>query len=203
MTPKNVKASHPRRPRRKLHSVTWRGKRPQSLASLPPIAHRDARRFLLEALFACLLAPPPRPFRAPVGDVGAQPLAVLAGYVAMAVSTIAMFVVLGAVIPGAFESYATGKAQPSNGVLLVILTFGVLSAVLGGYVTASLAKSSPMDHVYALAGFVVVLGLWSAFYEGESAPLWYRLALAVIGGAGVVVGGTMTVTEPPEYARLD
>uniref|UniRef100_A0A7S2TIZ3 Uncharacterized protein n=1 Tax=Lotharella oceanica TaxID=641309 RepID=A0A7S2TIZ3_9EUKA len=129
--------------------------------------------------------------------------AVLAGYVAMAVSTIAMFVVLGAVIPGAFESYATGKAQPSNGVLLVILTFGVLSAVLGGYVTASLAKSSPMDHVYALAGFVVVLGLWSAFYEGESAPLWYRLALAVIGGAGVVVGGTMTVTEPPEYARLD
>jgi len=44
--------------------------------------------------------------------------------------------------------------------------------------------------VRVLAGLVVVMGVVSYFASSQpAAPNWYKAALVVVGGAGVVIGG--------------
>lgn len=115
---------------------------------------------------------------------------VLGGFAAMTVATMILFAVLAQLAPDQFAKDA--KAPPGTTMILVVLLGGLLSAIAGGWLTGRMAPDAIWSHVLALAGLVVVLGLLSAFMESSHAgPLWYRLALPVVGSSGVLLGGRL------------
>lgn len=124
-------------------------------------------------------------------------LSVIAGYAVMVLVTIALFAVLAVVAPGALPNPSdTTVVTPGTGILAVILAAGFAAAVLGGWVTARLAKASPGQCVGWLAGIVFVLSIVSAMATpGGSAPLWYSIGLSLVGVCGAVLGGRLQVVQ--------
>ena len=62
--------------------------------------------------------------------------------------------------------------------LVVNLAYSVLIAVIGGYIAATVSDHSPLGHAAGLAGFMMVLGLfsWLVINRGDPAPgqpSWY------------------------------
>ena len=121
-------------------------------------------------------------------------LSVIAGYAALAVLTIALFGVLAIAAPASFGGEPS--AAPGTGATLVILAFGLIAAVLGGWVTARLAPRRPWRHVLALAGLVLLLSVVSALASPESsAPGWYQTGLALVGVCGALLGGRLWIAS--------
>jgi hypothetical protein len=117
-------------------------------------------------------------------------IAIAGGYLSIAILTMLTFAVLFNFFPGVFS----GGFPPLPWVLL-ILAFGFIYAVAGGYITAYLATQARFNHVLALAGLMVVLGIISAIFSSAAQPLWYQLALIVLGLAGVLLGGRWRVSQ--------
>lgn len=87
---------------------------------------------------------------------------------------------------------------PSDGEGLFITWMLVLAfiyrsvyAVLGGYVTAYLAPSYPMRHVYTLAAIGTLGGIAGVYAGWDLSPHWYPIALAVTAFPLVWWGGRM------------
>ena len=68
---------------------------------------------------------------------------------------------------------------------LLSLVLGFTSMLLAGYLTAWMRPGAPI----ALAVIVVVMGFVSLVTTGDQAPLWYQLALIVIGPVAALTGG--------------
>jgi hypothetical protein len=116
-------------------------------------------------------------------------LSVVAGYAAMAIGTMILFGVLGAIDPARFGREL--KASPGAGALIVILAGGLVAAIAGGYVTAWIARGSAPAHVVALVVVIIVLGVvsgMSASYPDDT-PSWYLVGIPVVGIAGALLGG--------------
>jgi len=60
-----------------------------------------------------------------------------------------------------------------------------LGAVLAGYLAARLRRRA----AGALAVLAAVMGVVSLLATGPAAPIWYQLALIVVGPAGALLGG--------------
>jgi hypothetical protein len=72
-----------------------------------------------------------------------------------------------------------------------LLVCGV-GAILGGWLAARIAPSSPYAHAAALAAIVAVISLPSA--TGAPAPAhpgWYPAALGLVAVLGVLLGGKL------------
>ena len=134
---------------------------------------------------------------------------IVAGYIAMviviAVVSIGAFLALG--VERAFQpdSY---EISPLWTAFLIVISFG--SAILGGYVCASISKS--LKACQALAAIVVVLGFLLCLpaiqrSEGpnvragevssleamrlEVAPIWMHVLNPILGAVGVLLGARM------------
>jgi SAM-dependent methyltransferase len=110
-------------------------------------------------------------------------IAVLAGYMAMAVAVVATNALTTSVMLPAID------ASPSTAYLGVNLGLGVLAAALGGYVTARLSPQNPRNHIAALGGVILVLGLLSA--RGMMGPAWFRFGIIGCGLVGAAAGGLL------------
>jgi peptidoglycan/LPS O-acetylase OafA/YrhL len=110
-------------------------------------------------------------------------LAVVCGYVLMAVIVVVANTAFGWLFT------PQQRLAPTFVYMLAILTVGALAAVAGGWVAAVLARVRSHIAVYGLIALVVVLGLIDAVLPGTQQPVWYRLALIVIGASGVWIGG--------------
>lgn len=77
--------------------------------------------------------------------------------------------------------------QQNNGYLLTALVFGTLTTVLGGYVTARLARQVPLLNACALGALGIGIGLVMGG-PGQS-PLWFDAlgTLAIVPAA--IAGG--------------
>ena len=113
-------------------------------------------------------------------------LAVLAGYVAALVFVFAYHATHDAIF---------GTGAPGTVATLVGLGFGLLSAVIGGRVTARLAPSAPMTHAWGLVAFSLTIGIVFLFIippelpEGISPePLWVRIGNLLVVLIGVPIG---------------
>lgn len=114
--------------------------------------------------------------------------AVLAGYIVMLILTLLFFGVLGQLHPDGFDPEM--KEVPGTGVQLLILAFGFLSAVGGGWITARLAPGSVGKHVLALVLLVAAMSVVTMLIPAEpAAPRLYSLGLLVVAVAGVSLGG--------------
>lgn len=67
------------------------------------------------------------------------------------------------------------------------LAVGLPTMVLGGWLAGGMRRSAPV----ALAVVTALLGVASLATTGPAAPLWYQLALAVVGPAGALLGGRL------------
>jgi hypothetical protein len=117
-------------------------------------------------------------------------IAIVGGYLSIAILTMLTFAVLFNFFPGVFSD-----GFPPLPWVLLILALGFVYAVVGGYITAYLATRDRFGHVLALAGMMAVLGISSAIFSSAAQPLWYQLALIVLGLAGVLLGGRWRATS--------
>lgn len=89
------------------------------------------------------------------------------------------------------------------------VVISLMGAVLGGWVTARMAPSHEMLHVFTLAGLMILMALPSVLGYGETAhlqPDWYKWLLPVLGAGGALFGGRMRANLvarkfPEEAAR--
>ena len=115
-------------------------------------------------------------------------------------------VIVGFAVP-AFASvaanavmHATGIFPPvpevmSNSLFAVAAAYRAIFTVAGGYVTARLAPSRPMRHVWILAGIGFAAGLSSltVYFNGgaEVGPAWYAISIPVEAIPCVWLGGRL------------
>ncbi len=140
-------------------------------------------------------------------------LAVIVGYVVLFIFVVATLSATWFAL-GADFAYNEGTYEASTGWSAVAIVLGVIAAVIGGLVTASIARTA--TPVKVLAGIVLVLGLveavnYQVLEDDESTeqlvrtedismfeaatksqpPAWYSYALPLVGCAGVLLGGRM------------
>lgn len=87
-----------------------------------------------------------------------------------------------------------GEPMWSPGLNLLALSYRMVYSVLGGYITARLARRSPMRHVWVLAILGLVMstaGAIAAITMADLGPNWYPIALAVTAVPTVWLGGVL------------
>lgn len=77
--------------------------------------------------------------------------------------------------------------------LILALAYRTAYTVLGGYITAKLAPTRPMKHVFILASIgtlAATVGLIATWGKGLG-PEWYPIALAILAFPSVWLGGRL------------
>ena len=97
--------------------------------------------------------------------------AILAGYLVIVLLTLLFFSLLDLALP---------PGQISNPWILFTLAFSVIAAVLGGWVTARLAKRHPRLHGFLLGAFLILMGLLSMSAAQGNEPFWYQASLLAL-----------------------
>ena len=120
-------------------------------------------------------------------------LALVAGFLATAVLSVAMDAVMHAT--GVFPP--VGQAM-SNALFIWATAYRVVFTVLGGYITARLAPSKPRTHVLVLGIigiFAATAGTIATWNLGpEFGPKWYPILLIVTALPCVWVGGILATS---------
>jgi hypothetical protein len=129
--------------------------------------------------------------------MGRSILAVIAGYLIIAVAVMALFAIS---FPDADPA---NIPAPSMGFMLFSIVYGFVFAVLGGYVTALLAKRAEMKHTLALGALGVVLGIISMVTAAGREPLWYQITNMVVIAAAVLLGGYFRTRKVKAQAGLN
>jgi hypothetical protein len=138
---------------------------------------------------------PPRPSRRIGRSIGA----VFAGLLTIAV--------LDNLID--FILHSTGVFPPvgqsmADGLFLLALAYRTVDAIIGSYVTASLAPNRPMRHALSLGVIGILLsslGVLATLAGGpELGPLWYPLSLVAICLPCTWIGGKLVEARQPTPA---
>jgi hypothetical protein len=114
-------------------------------------------------------------------------LALLAGFASMA----AIVGVSTALLIKLAPQWVSTSGQPRTGYIVVNLSYSLVAAIIGGYITASAAENSPLVHVLALALIVLLMAALSALQQRGQQPIWYQLLLAATMPLGVLLGGVL------------
>ncbi len=109
----------------------------------------------------------------------------LAGFAAMALVVVAATALLKQFAP----EWVGAETRPQPGYVFVNLGYSFLAAAAGGFVTAWIARASPLPAVLGLAVVVLVMGALSALTARGKQPMWYQAALLAIAPLGVLAGG--------------
>lgn len=106
-------------------------------------------------------------------------LAVLAGYLTLAILTMATIALLGVFFP---NQYGAETATPSVGWIVFNLVYSALFVIVGGYLTARLAPKAPQAHALVLGGIMALLALGGLLTAeaGGPQPMWYLVALVLM-----------------------
>ncbi len=115
-------------------------------------------------------------------------LAVGAGYFTLAVLIMAVDI-----------SFYVLAGKPANGPSARYMTFSLISGfffvMLGGYVTARIARGRERRITYQFAAFCFLMSIMSAASSFGQEPLWYQIALAVTGPSGAAIGGLLRARQ--------
>lgn len=118
--------------------------------------------------------------------------AVVAGFaVVVVLSTLTDFILESAgILPPVSEQglYVTWM-------LALALAYRIAYTVLGGYVTAWLAPSSPNKHVWILAGIGQLGGIAGVIAGWNLSSHWYPIAIAVTAIPCVLLGGWLRTRQ--------
>jgi hypothetical protein len=86
-----------------------------------------------------------------------------------------------------------GEPMDDTGLLLLALAYRIVYTVAGGYIAARLAPSAPMRHAVILGLIGLVPGMAGVIAAAgvDLGPLWYPVALALIGLPCCWLGGVL------------
>jgi hypothetical protein len=119
-------------------------------------------------------------------------LAVLAGWGSVGVLVVLTDGLLHLLFPG---QYTEGKQPPDHLAALSLLTSTCYS-VLGGWVTARIAKSKPWRHILALIVWGELMGVLSLVMTWGQIQAWYQIGLIAAWLPAVVAGGWIRAGRP-------
>ena len=128
-------------------------------------------------------------------------LAVAAGYIAMAALVIMGTLAATALfVPrGVAAMRGSGTTQLPRSYLAANLTFSLVAAVAGGWVTARIAPTTRVGAIAGLVALVIVLNLSTRFGKQAGAspsqrgqPSWYQSIILAISLVGVLIGASLT-----------
>jgi len=114
-------------------------------------------------------------------------LALLAGFVVIMTLVYAFTLLLARLAP----EFVGASERPQSRYLVAGLGYSFVAAIGGGYVTAWVAADNPLPKVLMLAIVVLAVSTISALDAHVRKPIGLQLAGAVLGAAGVVVGGVI------------
>ncbi len=109
-------------------------------------------------------------------------LGVIAGYIVMVILVIITSTAAAKIL-------VPDNTTPTVAYLAVNLMFGLIAAVVGGHVTAAIAKQGNLKPVYALMVLIFILGVVSLGAMANNQPSWYPYVLLIIGPLGAYLGG--------------
>jgi hypothetical protein len=105
--------------------------------------------------------------------------AVIAGYLVFGAATGLLFAVVN----------QDPHSVASTGYMIGTTLYGALAAALGGFVTASIARSSRMGHAAVLAGIIAGGALVSILTRASDEAMWSQLAAIVVIAPSAILGG--------------
>ena len=118
-------------------------------------------------------------------------LAVIVGYLTMAVAIIALFAI----------SFRQPDAAPTQTFMLLSLVYALFAALAGGYVTALIARRKELKHTIALATFAALMGIVSMIVSAGQEPLWYQIANIAVMVPAVLLGGYLRASHATKANR--
>jgi hypothetical protein len=123
-------------------------------------------------------------------------LAVLAGFVAMALTVIVATVLFARVL---YPDAAPGRPPTPTGAWLAVnFAYSLAAAVLGGWLAAYLAPRAPFRHAVALAVVAAAMALPGILGGGSPGqPAWYPAVLGALAVGGVLLGGKLARRPVP------
>jgi hypothetical protein len=105
-------------------------------------------------------------------------IAVVAGFLMIAILSLATGEAVRALVPGAFDA---GGGVDSIPLLLFSLAYVGVFAIAGCYVAARLAPSRPMLHALVLGALGLLFNIAASLAMWHTAPAWYHVvALALV-----------------------
>lgn len=112
--------------------------------------------------------------------------AIAAGYVVITGLTALTFIILNTLYAGQLDSSFW---------LIFKLVLAMVCALVGGYITATVARSMILTHVWWLAGLFTGLAAISMLQTFISEPMWFQLGLLFLSGPMIMLGGVARVWQ--------
>ncbi len=125
-------------------------------------------------------------------------LAVIAGSVVWMITALGMDSILMALAPSLFDANGRVESVPA---LLFMAFYSVLFSILGGYVTALLARRRELLHAFILGLLQLAMGIAATIKFWDTAPLWFHLLILVLLVPANVFGGQLRIRQKRKGAR--
>jgi len=119
-------------------------------------------------------------------------IAVIAGSVIWMVTALGMDGVLMSLMPTWFG--ANGKVE-SVPLMLFMMSYSLLFSVLGGFVTASIARRKEIQHALALGVLQLAMGIIATVQFYDTAPLWYHVMFLMLLVPANIFGGQLRTMQ--------
>ncbi len=119
-------------------------------------------------------------------------IAVIAGSVIWMVTALGMDGVLMSLMPTWFG--ANGKVE-SVPLMLFMMSYSLLFSVLGGFVTASIARRKEIQHALALGGLQLAMGIIATVQFYDTAPLWFHVTFLLLLVPANIFGGQLRAMQ--------
>lgn len=100
-----------------------------------------------------------------------------------------------ALVMGFPEVVSQTPQDPGTGFLVAGLVLGILFAVVGGYITAVVAKTAEVPHALSLGGVIILIGLVTTVFMQSPQPLWAQLSGFILAVPSVYIGGVLRVRQ--------
>ena len=117
-------------------------------------------------------------------------LAVIAGYFAMMIVVIVLTIV-------SMKAFHLQSGHPTPVYLTLNILYSIAAALLGGCVTAKIARRSPIVHGVALALIMLALSLVTFSTSAGGQPLGYRIFVVIALPLAAVAGSALTRQPRP------
>ena len=114
-------------------------------------------------------------------------LAVLAGY--------AVFVLGAALVFGLSGQKPHADASASFKTLAIVV--GTAFAIAGGYLTATMARKSPVAHAIALGILLASIAAWSIHASPIKDPIWSQVSALLFMAPAAILGGVLRSLQRP------
>lgn len=125
-------------------------------------------------------------------------LAVISGSVVWMITALGTDSILMALAPSWFDAGGRVESVP---VLLFMASYSLLFSVLGGYVTALLARRREVLHAFILGVLQLAMGVAATVKFYDTAPLWFHLIILVLLVPANVLGGQLRVMRKRKGGR--